>query len=228
MDQVYRGVAVELTDVQNGGKFARCSFSGCSLGMQIRRPSERIVLRGFSAIDCTVDSVNVGPVVFEDCLVEDLTTVDHLWILGAAFKRCTIRGQVGRVIFFEEFVPTEPRDSPTNAPFVGENTRIYESVEWALDISEAEFTDVDLRSIPAELVRTNRVNQVKVNYDAACSALQAGVFDLHPSKGFVEICLEDYEMSHFNFVLATHPKDPSYRERIELFDLLGQHNIILS
>lgn len=47
------------------------------------------------------------------------------------------------------------------------NAQYYAAVDWALDISEGEFEECDLRRVPAGLVRRDAATQVVVKRDVA-------------------------------------------------------------
>ena len=216
----FEGIRIKDPVEETGLTFEGCLFSACVLGIPCRSPQDRLVLKQMTLRDCTLDSLIIGPVVFEDCLLENLKTLDLQWVHGAAFKHCIVRGEAGEALLFEEKEPLEPRDSKSNAPFIAENQRIYESIDWALDISEAQFHELDIRGVPAERIRINDRNQIKVNYQRLREAYDAGQLEGAPFSEYIDTCLEDYEDSEMNFVLVSHPDSPEHDEEMELFQYL--------
>jgi hypothetical protein len=49
------------------------------------------------------------------------------------------------------------------------NKQFYDSVDWALDISKAEAEEMDIRSVPARLIRRDPETQVVITRAAAAS-----------------------------------------------------------
>ncbi len=47
------------------------------------------------------------------------------------------------------------------------NSQFYASVDWALDLTEAEFEECDVRGVPGRLIRRDPSTQVLVTRDAA-------------------------------------------------------------
>jgi hypothetical protein len=224
-ERLFKGIVLDDAVKSRGVVFDRCTFSACSLGMKTKSPNDRLMIEDVTLRNCTLDSVLVGPVVFDKCVVENLTTSDHLWFHGAAFRNCVFRGAIGKMLLLEEVIALEPRESETNSVFIKDNESIYQALDWAIDIKDAQFDDLDIRSIPAECIRVNNVNQIKVNYQEVRSAFNSGELDEAPSKELIEVSLEDYEDSQINFVLASNPKSSNHKERIELFRLLERKNI---
>ena len=138
-------------------RFEECVLSNSSVGSTARRPTQRLVLRNVFARQCTIDSVSVGPLIFDDVTVHGLRTTTHLWLPACAFRHCILRGRIGRLLFFAGADPAKPLSEPQNAAFLEANGAFYAETDWALDISEATFVDWDCRSIPASLIRPRPV-----------------------------------------------------------------------
>ncbi len=195
--------------------------------MKTRRPEERLVIQNISAINCTVDTVTVGPVVFENLQIENLKTTQHLWLPGCAFKRCVLKGKIGEVLQFDRADPVAPRSDLFNRQFIEDNERIHSGTAWSLDISEAEFDDFDLRGVPGETVRINSTNQTRVDFVKALQAQESGAFieiDGFP-KMVMENGLKRRKESQYNFVLVTNPSSSDYRDMMGLFDWLAKNDL---
>lgn len=210
-------------------KLDSCTFSNGSIGMGARRPQDRLVVRGAVAHRCIVDSVSVGPILFDAVEVSGLRTTNPLWLPGCAFTHCVLRGRIGRVLFFAAVEETLPLASPGNSAFHEDNLRIYRETDWALDISEAQFVDWDCRSVPAHLIRINPKHQVRVNYEATSRAMSSGVLAEAPAESRIGLqwALKHRESTRFDFVLATHPGQRDYREEMELFEILARAGLLL-
>ncbi len=108
---------------------------------------------------CHFAACELGSVVVEDSVIDTIWVHRGKWgpqaIAGCAFKHVVIRGRITGSI---AFLPSKhARLGPVSAmaadPFVEANSRYYEGVDWALDIREAEFTELELywSGIPARL-----------------------------------------------------------------------------
>lgn len=80
---------------------------------------------------------------------------------GAVFKHVTLRRRIGPVLIISNAVfPFDPEE--VKREFEQANAAYYRTVDWALDISAAEFDDCDIRGIPARLIRRDPETQAVV------------------------------------------------------------------
>jgi hypothetical protein len=143
----------------------RCTFASGGLGF-MGDVNQRTVVRRVTLRDCTVAGAAVGPVTLEDVTVEGLRTNGLLDVWGAVYKHVTLRGKIGRV-FAKDLVRPQLRTAPEQRSYDAANAKFYKGVDWALDISEAEFEEFDLRGVPAGLVRRDPATQIVVTRKAA-------------------------------------------------------------
>jgi len=90
------------------------------------------------------------PANIEDALIENLKTYNLLMCMGAVFKHVELKGRIGKIMIRDQ------------EGFEGAYLDYYRTVDWALDISKAEFQELDLRSVPAKLVIRDPETQVVV------------------------------------------------------------------
>lgn len=223
----FSGERINTLSLSEPVHLERCILSGGSVGALARRPGDRLAVRDVSAHRCTVDSVVVGPIVFENVDVQDLRTSEHLWLPGCAFRHCTLRGRIGRLLLLASANPAESLSSATNDLFFKANATYYNATDWALDISEASFVDWDCRSVPAHLIRINPSMQVRVSYEKTHQRLATGeLLDIAPDDLFVlEWSLKNREDTRFDFVLATHPGARRYAEAMEFFEFIHREGL---
>jgi hypothetical protein len=224
--QTFTETRIEASPAQGAAAFDRCKFVNCSLGLTCRQPQDRVKLTQISLTRCTVTRTHVGPVHFDRCLVDALKTPGHLWVCGAAFTQCTIRGDNGKILLFEEPEPTEP-DSAVNALFVAENLALHGAAEWALDIAEATFVDLDIRGIPAERIRINGRDQVRVSFQKAQHEYEHGHWENEDACSYVGSALEDHAETRHDFVLTTHAKLRNYRKKMEMFAEFDRKGLLI-
>lgn len=131
----------------------RCTFSIChahSLSLQKRPVFRRIIVK-----KCKLNSVDAHGAIFDECTVDGLRTNRLSMITGCAFRRVVLRGDLGQFL-----IRASKRGNAD--PIDQANLRFYEGVDWALDISEARATTLDIRDVPLELIRRNPETQAIV------------------------------------------------------------------
>ena len=98
--------------------------------------------------------------------MDGLKTHGLLQTWGAVFKHVTLRSKIGRIMVSPFVAPGKATPEQQRA-FDAANAAYYANVDWALDISEAEFEECDLRRVPAHLVRRDPETQVVVKRENA-------------------------------------------------------------
>jgi hypothetical protein len=145
-------------------EFSKCSFSGCIICAH--DPLYRSTVRNVELINCeTYGSMLFGAVV-EDVSVDGLETHGGFDTWATVFKHVVLKGRVGRSKLHPLFDPTKP-DSPVEQAFREANVAYYAQVDWALDLSQGEFEEADIRGIPARLIRRDPATQVVVTREKA-------------------------------------------------------------
>jgi hypothetical protein len=117
--------------------------------------------------------VNCGlkSAVVEEVIVDGLTSKrDPLFCRGAVFKHVVLKGDVDRVVLKPH--PTSGADDEAIARDFSEFRRAYYSeVDWALDISEIRCLELNIHSVPADLVRRDPQTQAVVRRHNISSGL---------------------------------------------------------
>jgi len=92
--------------------------------------------------------------VFDEVVVDGLRASRAPVILfGCAFRHVVVTGICGRFLINHQ---VSFDNDQRNADFDSANTAFYETVDWALDISNAKVACLEIRgSIPSRLVRRN-------------------------------------------------------------------------
>lgn len=208
-----------------GYEFDRCSFN-CVPFVYPRHPKARAVVRNVRLTNCTVGEPLLGTIAVEDCIVENLKTPGLFMVYGAVFKRVVLRGRFGGIMF-NEYLPGTPEkkgEARTKALFARADEAYYEHVDWALDISEAEFRSCDFRYVPGHLVRRDPATQGLVWRDSLlqhdwmnlvlpASAWHAGL------KMFMESKLP-------STVLVAGKRHPKFKQQLEELKQLRELGIV--
>jgi len=140
--------------------FRNCTFRTCVISLR-DQPANRSIVRYVELINCEYEEV-AGPsaAIVEDVLVDGLKTQGLLQTWAMVFKHVTLRGRIGRVMITNGLPPfTAPS---VFQAFETANAAYYEGVDWALDISQAEFKECDIRGVPARLIRRDPETQAVV------------------------------------------------------------------
>lgn len=117
-------------------------------------PVHRSTARNVRITNCRVNGFAGIGAVFEDVVVDGLRTSRMPVILdGCAFRHVVLRGELGRFLIN----PNVSHDEKVRTQaFHSANASFYETVDWALDISEAKASCIEIRgAIPARLIRRN-------------------------------------------------------------------------
>ena len=151
----------EYSDIE----FRRCQFVSSRISIT-RDPSRRSLVRRVRASKCEVTGCALETAIVEDVVIEDLKTHNPLACWGTVLNRVVLRGKIGRIML-NPAVATGTATPDEQRAFDEANAAYYASVEWALDISEAEFKEADIRGIPARLIRRDTKTQAVVTRQKA-------------------------------------------------------------
>lgn len=157
----------------DGGKmfsdleFRRCRFRSSRISMT-RDPRSRSVVRNVKLAKCEVwaPGCALESAVVEDVIVEDLKTSGLFQTWGAVFKHVVLRGKIGRIMI-SPAVATGMAEPEEQRAFDNANAAYYATVDWALDISEAEFAEGEIQRVPAHLIRRDTATQIVIRREKA-------------------------------------------------------------
>lgn len=134
--------------------FVKCHFVGCNVS-NATDPKYRSTIKNIAIIDCEQHGSSLGAAIVEDTTVDGFKTHGLFQTWGAIFKHVTLKGKLGRIMtspFAPAFIASTMKKLDLQRAFDKANALYYSSVDWALDIREAQFEEADLRGIPARLV----------------------------------------------------------------------------
>ncbi len=155
-----RGSA-EYSDIE----FRRCQFVSSRISVT-REPARRSLVRRVRVSKCEVTGCALETAIVEDVVVEDLKTHNPLACWGTVFNRVVLKGKIGRIMV-NPAIATGTATPDEQRAFDEANAAYYAGVEWALDISEAEFQEADIRGVPARLIRRDTETQAVVTRQKA-------------------------------------------------------------
>jgi hypothetical protein len=146
-------------------EFLRCHFDYCSISIT-HDPKRRSTVRNVRLLNCTAANPYIDRAIIEDALTENAKWPGLFQTFGTVFKHVILRGKFGRLMISNDVLPR----SDVNPPFEYENVEAfreanaayYRNVDWALDISQGEFKELDIRGVPGRLIRRDPETQILV------------------------------------------------------------------
>jgi hypothetical protein len=208
-------------------EFRRCYFQGCTLSIT-RNPALRSTVRNVRLIDCSQRGCYVDCAVIEETVVDGFNTNGQLFqTFGAVFNHVLLRGKIDRLMISNDSLP----DLSVNRPYQYEvvnlfrvaNAEYYRHVEWALDISEGEFKELDIRGIPSRLIRRDPETQVVVTKQRLLDGddWQYLTFDAAPCHVAFQLLLESDDPDTIIVAPKRHPKFRNFMEDLKLLREAG-------
>jgi hypothetical protein len=146
-------------------EFRRCNFESCAISIT-HDPRHRSTVHNVKVIDGVQRGCAINSAIVEDVLIDGLKTNGVFQALGAVFKRVTLRGKLGRIMLASA-VPGLNESREDLRPLELANIDYYATVDWALDISEAQAEEIDIRRVPARLIRRDPATQVVITREKA-------------------------------------------------------------
>lgn len=182
--------------VLGGAGMSRCTWVGSTIA-QYDDPGFGFVVRDAEARRCKVDNCGAHGVRFQDVLVDGLTIAGGLLLEACLFERVTLRGNIGRI------VTTPPQSALTaevRQSLVEGLRAAYRDVEWALDISQANFVDADFYYVPGELIRRDEETQFLLRRESFSG------MDVSDLPSYAKIAVDRFEPSPWDSIVAIAPR----------------------
>jgi hypothetical protein len=203
-------------------EFRRCHFLSSALSIT-QDPSLRSKIRNVKLVKCSQRGCEMNSAILDDVTVDGFECHGLLQMWGTAFRHVVLRGRIGRLMI-SSLVDLEDKQPEVQRAFDEANAEFYESVDWALDISQAAFLsfDVTRSRIPAKLVRRDPETQVIVTRKKALSVEWKNL----PMNERLWIASLELFIQHdsADVVLAApklHPKFSRYLEDLKLLRSAG-------
>ncbi|MFI6738968.1 hypothetical protein ACIBI9_39105 [Nonomuraea sp. NPDC050451] len=174
----------------------RCSFVMCELGMD--DPDLSRVVRNVTVSRCVFNGCDVKGVYFDEVAISNLKIRGWGRLFACVLRHVTLSGKIPGTLCV--FPPGRWWDAERQARLNETIADAYQEVDWALDVSGAEFLDVDLRHVPGHLVRRDPETQFLLRKEAL-DGLNPERFGVH-ARGFLAALAE----SLFDSMVAVAPK----------------------
>lgn len=157
---------VGLDDRDSGRLISDLLLENCELESAVlsitEHPELRTVVRNVVLRDCSVRGCGVYAAILDEVLVENLKCYNMLMCCGTAVRHVTLRGDIGQLMFSPLHFPS--RFKCPIVPALREHNRLfYRSVDWAVDVREAQVRDLGLAGIPGRLIRRDPANSIHLS-----------------------------------------------------------------
>lgn len=198
-------------------EFRKCCFKSSNISTT-NDPKNRSIVRNVKLVNCEAYSnCSIESSIVEDVWVEKLKMHGLFQTWGAVFKHVVLKGTIGRLmlgpIILNSFITPKQKQAFDEA-----NVGYYESVDWALDISEAEFSECDIRGIPSQLIRRDTATQVVIKRE---KALEDKWRQLDLSKTYWPSAIEMFlNRSELDVVLVAPKRHKKFTDYLEGLTLL--------
>ncbi|OKI30159.1 hypothetical protein [Streptomyces sp. CB03911] len=175
-------------------RLANCTLKACMLA-QFDDPEFGLVVRDSLLQGCRVDRCSIQGVLFERVTVDGLTAAQVHRLYGCVFNQVVLRGKIGPVMAMMPHSGLADRES-----HIAGMVAKYRDIEWALDISEASFSDADFYGVPGDLIRYDAGTQVLLRREKFSGATPE---DLPP---YVRTWVSRFDESPFDSLVGIAPK----------------------
>jgi hypothetical protein len=185
--------------------FHKCRFDDARVSMT-SSPATRSTFRRIRFYDCSQTNCAIGPAIIDDVLIEGIDGRGLLIANACAYRHVILRGRVGDIKICRR-IPSVSGPAGMllhrQQKFDKANDEFYLDVDWALDISRAEFTSGEVEGIPVHLVRRDRSTQIVVRF----SAIRTGRWrQVDLSGTYWAALLSAYEKKETGDVILAAPK----------------------
>ncbi len=186
--------------------FEQCRFAGGAIMQAEDDPAYGLAVGNVSLRKCKAGNVLLYGIRFDDVTVDTLSHGKTIELEACVCKHVVLRGSLGAV----RFSPAIEEDSrKVLAPAAA---RLYEDIDWALDITEAKFSDVEIWDVPGHLVKRDPETQFLIRRDVAAAA------EIDALPEYAQVLVERAaEAPYETSVLAAPTRSKSFEEALRAF-----------
>ncbi|MFH7595278.1 hypothetical protein WDV06_09265 [Streptomyces racemochromogenes] len=175
-------------------RIAGCKFSACHLA-QFDDPEFNLVIKDAAIENCGFDRCSIQGVMFDNVVIEGMRFKQLHRVYGCVFRNVRFLGKVGPVIVMGPHASLARREKMADGII-----RKYREIDWAVDISEAIFSDADFHYVPGHLIRRDPETQILLHRE---KFVDIPASDFPP---YARIWVSRFEVSPFDSLVAVAPK----------------------
>ena len=197
-------------------EFRYCRFWSSRISITYN-PKRRSIVRNVRLIHCEQGGCAVETAIVEDVTVDGLRTHGYLQTWGAVYKHVVLKGNIDSIMI-SPVIATGTATPKQQRVFDEANARYYETVDWALDISEGRFIDCEIQRVPAKLVIRDPDTQVVITRE---KALMGEWKKLDLSKTYWRTSIEFFlERGDQDLVLVAPKRYSKYQDLLDGLKML--------
>jgi hypothetical protein len=203
-------------------EFHDCEFESCAISIA-RDPALRSTVRNVRLVRSSVYGCSVAGAILDNVIVDGLNTHgDTLQAWATVFRHVVLKGKIDYIMTNGAHSPG--RDFPdAESAFAAANASFYQRVDWALDISQAEFKDLVVRGVPARLIRRDPETQVVVSRDVL---LDRPWRELPFANRVTAVSLGIFlDQGHADLVYVAGKRDRRFRQTLQDIELLRKEGL---
>jgi hypothetical protein len=212
-------------------RFDRCSFEGC--GFSYDHPEKRGLVRNIQMTGCDQRGCFMSGVAIEDVLVDGLRTNGQAFFFFACvFKHVVFKGKIGSTEIRNGVSPglESPYYRKLGIPklFRDANAEYYKQVDWALDISQGDFTSFSIIDVPTRLIRRDPETQVVITREKLLAGEWKNLkFQWKFTAAYLETTVEESENnSEPEFILIAGKRSKDVKDFVEDLRLLRKMGVV--
>ncbi|MEV6345206.1 pentapeptide repeat-containing protein [Actinoplanes sp. NPDC051851] len=183
-------------------------FSSCTLS-QHDDPGFGLVVRDSTLRNCAFSACVMAGVKLDNVVIEG-ARFSRSSVTGCAFENVTLRGKIGQLILGG---PVRSLPPEMFKAFSEALVDFYRDVDWALDISDAVFSDAAIRAVPGELIRRNPERHFLIRRHN-----REVVLSLPDAPDLVKAYFRDFDLTPFDSMMAVAAQGSKNFEK-QLVDL---------
>lgn len=195
-----------------GFRLENCEVMGTMLAS--RHPGEWRTIRNCDAIRCRQYNCALAGTAIEDCVLDTMGPAGpgYFTLDACVFRHVILRGRITTMLL--RFDPPSFGGSGVGPTFEDmwpdEIAKYYLAVDWALDVTEAQFTALTaLTTVPGELVRFDPERAIEIRRDRLVDDWAAGM------PGVMQVCCEDFLQGPFASFVVQRGETRANRDRFE-------------
>jgi len=201
--------------------FEKCTYSGVMIGSPPKKLFDKLKFSDITLNDCKVVSSIIYAADFRNIKIHNLGVKKGIDICHAFFDSCVISGKIGAFLILD--CASRINSNPQLELDVLEcNKNQYSKIDWALDISNADFTSFDCRSVPAEKIIINKNTQIAVNLKRM-KEIRSFPDDDMKSIWESNMKFVNRDFTGYNFVLTTSKRTKRHEEELKFFDFIREN-----
>lgn len=230
MKKIKGQIFEQLIDRNSGNifediEFEECTFINCALSVT-ENAQNRSTVKNINLKNCTVKRCSIYSAIIEEVTIDNLPKSTFLQCWGTLFKHVKIKGKVNRLMLSPLVFPGS-LSSEKQRIFDNQAREYYTTVDWALDISEAEFPECDIRSVPAALIIRDPETQFIIRREKLLDGKwkQIDLSDTYWGTAIELFLGRDYEGFSEDLLLVAPKAHKNFKKYFEKLQILAKEGI---